>query len=79
MEDMASNIMDEGKKKLFGDGSKRKRAKKLKEELEKELKSIFCVKKATGMHAKRQVTFSQIFSLLMLFLLGSMAGSMVLL
>ena len=31
------------------------------------------------MHAKRQVSFAQIFSLLLLFLLGSMAGSLVLL
>ena len=61
------------------DGEKRKRAKKLKKELQSELKAIFCVKKATGMHAKRQVSFAQIFSLLLLFLLGSMAGSLVLL
>ena len=58
---------------------KRQRAKKLKKELQEELKSVFCVKKATGMHAKRSVSFVQIFSLLLLFLLGSMAGSLVLL
>ena len=58
---------------------KRQRAKKLKKDLQEELKAVFCVKRATGMHAKRNVSFVQIFSLLLLFLLGSMAGSLVLL
>ena len=68
-----------GVKSLATDGDARQRAKKLTSELQEELRAVLCVKNTLGIHAKRQVSFTQILSLILLFLLGSIAGNMVLL
>ena len=62
---------------MLGTDAKRKRAKKLADDFSSEMGDIVCVKKSTGMNAKRGVGCGQICSLLFLFLLGSLAGNMV--
>lgn len=63
--------------KIFGDKKKRERSKKLADDFAAEVNDVLCVKKSVGMNAKRGVTCSNICSLLFLFLLGGVAGNMI--
>ena len=65
--------------KGLGTDKKRKRAKKLTDNFYGELKTALCVKKSTGMNTKRGVSCKNIMSLLFLFLLGGVAGNIMLL
>ena len=66
-------------KDLATDEGTRSKATNLTTQLKNELSEVLCLKNKLGVHAKRSVSCSQIFSLLMLFLLGSIAGNIVLL
>ena len=71
--------MSSGVVKVFGDTKKRNRSKKLADDFAAEVQDIMCVKKSVGMNGKRGVNCAQICSLLFLFLLGGVAGNMMLL
>ena len=58
---------------------RQKRKKKSSTAIHSELWNKFCVKKFSGMSTKREITCWQIFSMLLLFILGSLASHMVLL
>ena len=62
---------------LLGTEKKRKRVKKLADEFKGEMKDILCLKQTVGMSGKRGVNCSQICSLLFLFLLGGVAGNLM--
>ena len=64
---------------IFGDKKKRERSKKLADEFAGEMKDVVCVKESTGMNTKRGVSCKNICSLLFLFLLGGIAGNMIML
>ena len=62
---------------MLGDDKKRKRSKKLADDFSKEIKDVVCVKQSAGMNVKRGVNCNNICSLLFLFLLGGIAGNMI--
>ena len=51
----------------------------LADEFAGEMKDVICVKESTGMNTKRGVSCKNICSLLFLFLLGGIAGNMIML
>ena len=66
-------------KDLVTDDGRRNKAVKLSTTLKQELATVLCIKKRLRVHAKRSVSCSQILSLFLLFMLGSIAANIVLL